>query len=204
MITAKKELRDVPISDLTPYERNPRKNDEAVKKVAASLEQFGLVKNSVVVDENMVLITGHTTTKAMQSLGWTTCPAVTQVFGLTEEEKVAYRIADNKLGELAEWDLELLAGELTSLDEVGFDAELTGFDISSFETIDRDVDGETSGASPWERMQGAAADGTMLIFGAISVRVTTEVYDQFFARCEAEPDLHGFVEGVLLDACRNP
>ena len=128
MITAKKELIDVPISDLTPYERNPRKNDEAVKKVAASLEQFGLVKNSVVVDEDMVLITGHTTLKAMQSLGWTACPAVTQVFGLTEEEKVAYRIADNRLGEEAEWDLDLLAGELASLDEVGFDMELTGFD----------------------------------------------------------------------------
>ena len=131
MITAKKELIDVPISDLIPYERNPRKNDKAVKKVAASLEQFGLVKNSVVVDEDMVLITGHTTLKAMQSLGWATCPAVTQVFGLTEEEKVAYRIADNKLGELAEWDLDLLAGELASLDEVGFDVELTGFDTGA-------------------------------------------------------------------------
>ena len=128
MISAKKELIDVPISDLTPYERNPRKNDEAVKKVAASLERFGLVKNSVVVDEDMVLITGHTTLKAMQSLGWATCPAVTQVFGLSEEEKVAYRIADNKLGELAEWDLDLLAGELASLDDADFDVSLTGFD----------------------------------------------------------------------------
>ncbi len=127
MITAKKELIDVPISDLTPYERNPRKNDEAVKKVAVSLEQFGLVKNSVVVDEDMVLITGHTTLKAMQSLGWKICPAVTQVFGLSEEEKVAYRIADNKLGELAEWDLDLLTGELASLEETGFDIDLTGF-----------------------------------------------------------------------------
>jgi len=130
-VTRKVEHRDVPISDLIPYERNPRKNDKAVKKVAASLERFGLVKNSVVVDEDMVLITGHTTLKAMQSLGWATCPAVTQVFGLTEEEKVAYRIADNKLGELAEWDLDLLAGELASLDEVGFDAELTGFDTDA-------------------------------------------------------------------------
>ncbi|NLZ31033.1 MAG: DNA modification methylase [Methanomicrobiales archaeon] len=125
------EHRDVPISDLIPYERNPRKNDDAVPKIAASLERFGLVKNSVVVDEDMVLITGHTTTKAMQSLGWATCPAVTQVFGLSEEEKVAYRIADNKLGELAEWDFDLLAGELASLDEVGFDAELTGFDTDA-------------------------------------------------------------------------
>ncbi len=130
-VTRKVEHRDVPISDLIPYERNPRKNDKAVKKVAASLERFGLVKNSVVVDEDMVLITGHTTLKAMQSLGWATCPAVTQVFGLTEEEKVAYRIADNKLGELAEWDLDLLAGELASLEEVGFDAELTGFDTDA-------------------------------------------------------------------------
>ena len=131
MITAKKELIDVPISDLTPYERNPRKNDKAVKKVAASLKQFGLVKNSVVVDEDMVLITGHTTLKAMQALKWATAPEVTQVFGLTEEEKKAYRIADNKLGELAEWDLDLLAGELASLDEVGFDVELTGFDTDA-------------------------------------------------------------------------
>ena len=127
MITAKKEHIDVPISNLIPYERNPRKNDKAVKKVAASLEQFGLVKNSVVVDEDMVLITGHTTLKAMQSLGWKTCPAVTQVFGLTEEEKVAYRIADNKLGELAEWDLDLLVGEMASLEGAGFDMDLTGF-----------------------------------------------------------------------------
>ena len=127
MITAKKELIDVPISDLTPYERNPRKNDEAVKKVAVSLEQFGLVKNSVVVDEDMVLITGHTTLKAMQSLGWKTCPAVTQVYGLTEEEKRAYRIADNKLGELAEWDLELLALEFEDLMDMEFDLSLTGF-----------------------------------------------------------------------------
>ena len=130
-VTRKVEHRDVPISDLIPYERNPRKNDKAVKKVAASLERFGLVKNSVVVDEDMVLITGHTTLKAMQSLGWTACPAVTQVYGLTEEEKRAYRIADNRLGEVAEWDLDLLAGELASLNEVGFDAELTGFDTDA-------------------------------------------------------------------------
>ena len=131
MITGKNELTDVPIGDLIPYERNPRKNDPAVPKIAASLERFGLVKNSVVVDEDMVLITGHTTLKAMRSLGWTACPAVTQVFGLTEEEKRAYRIADNKLGELAEWDLDLLAGELASLDEVGFDVELSGFDTDA-------------------------------------------------------------------------
>ena len=131
MTKSSKILTNVPLDDLKPYEDNPRKNDEAVPKVAASLKEYTYAKVSVLVDENMELLAGHTTLKAMLSLGWTTCPEVKQVFGWTEAEKRAYRIADNKLGELAEWDLELLAGELASLDEVGFDAELTGFDTDA-------------------------------------------------------------------------
>ena len=128
MITDKNELKNVPIADLIPYARNPRKNDPAVQRVAASLKEYGLVKNSIVVDEEMVLITGHTTMKAMQVLGWTEAPEVTQVFGLTEAQKKAYRIADNRLGELAEWDTDLLALEFDDLKELDFDTDLTGFD----------------------------------------------------------------------------
>ena len=73
-ITKKQELKNVDISKLVPYPNNPRKNDDAVETVAKSLTEYGLVKNSIVVDEDMVLITGHTTTKAMQSLGWTKAP----------------------------------------------------------------------------------------------------------------------------------
>ncbi len=128
MITEKRELKNVPIADLIPYARNPRKNDPAVQRVAASLKEYGLVKNSIVVDEEMVIITGHTTTKAMQALKWVTAPEVTQVFGLTEAQKKAYRIADNRLGELAEWDTDLLALEFDDLKELDFDTDLTGFD----------------------------------------------------------------------------
>jgi DNA modification methylase len=128
MITEKRELKNVPLADLIPYARNPRKNDPAVQRVAASLKEYGLVKNSIVVDEDMVLITGHTTLKAMQALKWATAPEVTQVFGLTEAQKKAYRIADNKLGELAAWDDELLALELDDLKVLDFDLDLTGFD----------------------------------------------------------------------------
>ena len=201
MITEKRELKNVPIADLIPYARNPRKNDPAVQRVAASLKEYGLVKNSIVVDEDMVLITGHTTMKAMQALGWTEAPEVTQVFGLTKAQKKAYRIADNKLGELATWDEELLALEFEDLKGLDFDVDLTGFDASPLDVISRSSDEERSGASPWERMQGEAADGTILTFGAICVRVTTEVYESFFARCEQEPDLKGYIEGVLLNAC---
>ncbi len=128
MITEKRELKNVPLADLIPYARNPRKNDPAVQRVAASLKEYGLVKNSIVVDEDMVLITGHTTMKAMQALKWATAPEVTQVFGLTEAQKKAYRIADNKLGELAAWDDELLALELDDLKVLDFDLDLIGFD----------------------------------------------------------------------------
>jgi len=128
MITEKRELKNVPIADLIPYARNPRKNDAAVQRIAASLKEYGLVKNSIVVDEDMVLITGHTTTKAMQALKWVTAPEVTQVFGLTKAQKKAYRIADNKLGELATWDEELLALEFEDLKGLDFDVDLTGFD----------------------------------------------------------------------------
>ena len=128
MITEKRELKNVPLADLIPYARNPRKNAPAVQQVAASLKEYGLVKNSIVVDEDMVLITGHTTTKAMQSLGWAAAPEVTQVFGLTEAQKKAYRIADNRLSELAEWDADLLALEFEDLKGLDFDTDLTGFD----------------------------------------------------------------------------
>ncbi len=128
MITEKRELKNVPLADLVPYARNPRKNDPAVQRVAASLKEYGLVKNSIVVDEDMVLLAGHTTLKAMQALKWATAPEVTQVFGLTEAQKKAYRIADNKLGELAAWDDELLALELDDLKVLDFDLDLTGFD----------------------------------------------------------------------------
>ena len=136
MITEKRELKNVPIADLIPYARNPRKNDPAVQRVAASLKEYGLVKNSIVVDEEMVIITGHTTTKAMQALKWVTAPEVTQVFGLTEAQKKAYRIADNKLGELATWDEELLALEFEDLKGLDFDVDLTGFDEVEIGKID--------------------------------------------------------------------
>jgi hypothetical protein len=135
MITEKRELKNVPLADLVPYARNPRKNDPAVQRVAASLKEYGLVKNSIVVDEDMVLITGHTTMKAMQALKWATAPEVTQVFGLTEAQKKAYRIADNKLGELAAWDDELLALEFDDLKELDFDVDLTGFDTKELAKI---------------------------------------------------------------------
>lgn len=140
MLTEKKELKDVPLDDLIPYARNPRKNDDAVLKIKESLREFGFVKNSVTVDENMQLITGHTTVKAMKSLGWSVCPEVTQVFGLTESEKKAYRIADNRLGEIASWDIDLLRMEFYDLSEDNYDINTLGFEDTVREEIMKSVE----------------------------------------------------------------
>lgn len=123
----KKELHHVKITSLKPYTKNPRKNDKAAETVAKSLKEYGLVKNSIVVDENMEVITGHTTIKAMQILGWLEVPEITQVSGLTDLQKKGYRIADNRTGEDAEWDDYLLTGELQGLGDL-----FTGFDPEEF------------------------------------------------------------------------
>jgi ParB-like chromosome segregation protein Spo0J len=114
------------IDKLTPYARNPRKNDAAVDKVAASLKEFGW-RQPIVVDSEGVIIAGHTRYKAARKLGMDKVP-VHVADNLTPAQIKAYRIADNKVGELAEWDMELLALEIEDLKDVDYDVGLTGFD----------------------------------------------------------------------------
>ena len=120
------KIRMVPIDSVIPYERNPRKNLGAVKKVAASLKEFGW-QQPIVVDSANVLIVGHTRLLAAKSLGQTEVP-VTVARELSADQVKAYRIADNRTGEEASWDHELLALEIRDLDLAGFSLELTAFD----------------------------------------------------------------------------
>ncbi|QEL20688.1 DNA modification methylase [Limnoglobus roseus] len=115
-----------PVRSLTPYDRNPRDNAAAVDAVAASIRAFGF-RVPVVCDEQMVVIAGHTRLKAAIKLGLTEVP-VHVAIGLTPEQAKAYRIADNKLGELADWDKELLPLELADLKAADCDLDLLGFD----------------------------------------------------------------------------
>jgi hypothetical protein len=114
------------IDDVRPYDRNPRLNDSAVDAVAASLAEFGF-RQPIVVDEDGVIIVGHTRWKAARKLGLAKVP-VHVATDLSAEQVRAYRIADNKTGELAEWDLEILPIELNELREGGFDMDLLAFD----------------------------------------------------------------------------
>ena len=108
------ELIKLKITEIKPYERNARKNDQAVDAVVKSIQQCSYVA-PIVLDENYTILAGHTRWKAMKKLGRTECECVIKD-GLTEEQKRKYRLLDNKTNELAEWDLNILAEELEGLD----------------------------------------------------------------------------------------
>lgn len=114
-----------PMADVRPYEGNPRLNDDAVDAVAKSIREFGF-RQPIVVDEQGVILVGHTRWKAAQQLGLARVPVHVAV-GLTPDQARAYRIADNATRDLSEWDLELLPIELTELQDAGFDLDLLGF-----------------------------------------------------------------------------
>jgi DNA modification methylase len=129
------ELRN--IAEIKPYPNNPRCNDQAVAAVAASIRAFGF-RQPIVVDENGVIIAGHTRYLAAIKLGLKQVP-VHVATGLTPAQVKAYRIADNKTAELASWDYDLLTKELADLQGMEFDLDLLGFPTDE---LNRLLDGE--------------------------------------------------------------
>jgi ParB-like chromosome segregation protein Spo0J len=117
----------VPIDTVVPYSRNPRKNEAAVAKVAASIREFGF-RQPIVVDRDLVVVAGHTRLLAARQLGLKRVP-VHVARELTPAQVKAYRLADNRTADEAEWDAELLKLELGDLKAGGFDLGLTGFDL---------------------------------------------------------------------------
>jgi DNA modification methylase len=115
-----------PVDRVIPYARNPRRNEAAVAKVAASIREFGF-RQPIVVDHAGVIIVGHTRLMAAQRLGLAAVP-VHVAEGLTPAQVKAYRLADNRTHEEAEWDTELLSLELGDLRDLDFDLGLTSFD----------------------------------------------------------------------------
>lgn len=114
------------LSEIKPYENNPRNNDNAVPAVVASICEFGF-KVPIVIDSDGVIVCGHTRYKAAQEIGLKTVPCVI-ADDLTPEQVKAFRLADNKVGELATWDFEKLELETAELETVelekfGFNAQ---------------------------------------------------------------------------------
>ena len=127
------QIQNVPITSVKPYEKNPRFNDDAVDAVAKSIKEFGW-QQPIVTDKDMTVICGHTRLKAAERLGLTEVPVII-ADNLTPEQVKAYRIADNKTGELAEWNYDLLPFEIKDLQDANFDLSLLGFDTDELDKL---------------------------------------------------------------------
>lgn len=121
------------VNDLVPYEKNPRKNDKAVKAVANSIKEFGF-KVPIIVDKNNVIVAGHTRLKAAIKLGLEEVPCII-ADDLTEDQIKAFRLADNKVGEIAVWDEEKL---LVELQDIQMDMSQFEFDINLGKDVEDD------------------------------------------------------------------
>ncbi len=115
----KVQIEYVDLNDIIPYPYNPRDNEKAIPAVAESIKAFGFLVPCV-IDENNVLVAGHTRTEASKLLGMSEVPCI-RAAGLTPEQINAFRLIDNKVSEQAEWNFELLAGEMQKLESLNLD-----------------------------------------------------------------------------------
>lgn len=125
------ELVTISLDKIKPYERNPRNNNKAVDAVMESIRQCTYVA-PIIVDENNIILAGHTRYKALKKLGKTEAEVIVKS-GLSDEQKRKYRLLDNKTNELAEWDFDMLAEELEDLDFEGFDF---GFSVLENDSVE--------------------------------------------------------------------
>lgn len=196
-----KAIKEVAISELKPYERNAKlHNDAQVEKIAKSIEEFGFLSPCLIDTEGNV-IAGHGRIMAAAKLGMKAVPCV-YIEGLTDAQRRAYILADNRLTELGEWDEEIVQQELAKLNDEGFDVELTGFTIDEPDTkLDEKVTEQVNLVEtlPESKIYVCAVSA----FGTSSekiVQITIPKADaeRFLARCdEVEP---GKVGRVLLGA----
>lgn len=128
--------------ELIPYVNNPRNNDQAVDAVASSIKNFGF-KVPIVIDSKNEIINGHTRLKAAKKLGIEEVPVIV-ADDLTEDQIKAFRIADNKVAELADWDEELLLAELDMIEmdmgQFNIDMSELDSDDSSEEVVEDEFD----------------------------------------------------------------
>lgn len=126
--------KTVPVAELIPYARNSRTHSpQQVDKIAASIREFGFL-SPIIVDGKSGIVAGHGRVMAAQKLGLATLPVI-EAAHLTEAQKRAYVIADNRLALDAGWDNDMLKIELQDLDAEGFDLSLTGFEVSELSAM---------------------------------------------------------------------
>ena len=127
------DIQILEIEKIKNYDKNPRINIDAVEKVKDSIKEFGF-RQPIVTDENMIILAGHTRFKASQELNLKKVP-VHIAKDLSEAQKKAYRIMDNKSNEFSEWDSGLLKSEMIELNDLDINMQLTGFELDEINKL---------------------------------------------------------------------
>jgi ParB-like chromosome segregation protein Spo0J len=186
------KVEQIKIEEILPYDQNPRDNSAAVEKVADSIKEFGW-QQPIVVDEEKIILAGHTRHLAALSMGLKEVPVLIAK-GLTEAQKKAYRIVDNKTSELAEWDKELLKSEFLALQELDFDLNLTGFDLDEIAKMsgedlmqfDEELD-EIDESLEFNDLDGANANHVKMLM----LYLDTDTEPKFKQMCVKIQEKHG-------------
>lgn len=156
-------IQTIAITDIHPYAKNPRRNDEAVKNVAASIREFGFLV-PLVIDQNREIVAGHTRYKAAKSLGMKEVPCVV-ADDLTEDQIRAFRLADNKVAEAAQWDMDLLPLELA---DIAMPMTDFGFEVISEENFSDNFTLDAGEKKPFQQISITVHDEqAKLILAAI-------------------------------------
>ena len=175
------------ISELNPYENNPRFNDEAVEYVANSIKQFGF-KVPIIIDSSNIIVAGHTRLKAAKQLGMDKVPCIV-ADDLTEEQIRAFRLVDNKVSELADWDYEKLEEELANINSI--DMNIFDFDMSEINDIVEHLDEDIVCDSELEKVSLSEK----FLFTPTSVLNTRCAYKKgLITRAEAKTDIEPYIK----------
>ena len=168
--------------DCIPYEDNPRLNDGAVDGVAMSIEKYGF-NIPIILDDDDIVVTGHTRLKAAKKLGMLKVPTI-KADHLTEDEIRAFRLADNRVAENATWDDDALARELTLLEASGFDLDITGFNREEIDCLTMEVNADCLDDLNQDDICGTIEDGKAHIVANKRVSISVGTYKLFVTKEE--------------------
>ncbi|EAQ8408576.1 nuclease [Escherichia coli] len=193
------KIEYLPVGKLLRYAKNSRTHsDEQVEQLVNSIREFGFT-NPVLIDEKNELIAGHGRLAAAEILEMDKVPAI-RLSNLSEKQKKAYRIADNKLALNAGWDMQLLAEEVKALMDDDFDIDLLGFNDAELDEMlsDEQPQEEDDNSSPVVQIKYLAIDKERIPATDMEIALLLDVYRQYH---DAHETHEGFVQ-YLANGCK--
>lgn len=200
--TKRMVIEYVDLNDIVPYAYNPRDNEKAIPAVAASIKAFGFLVPCV-IDDNNVLVAGHTRTEGAKLLGMLEVPCI-RAGHLTQEQLNAFRLIDNKVAEQAAWDFDLLAGEISKLGDAGIQWTDFGWTQESIDCLQDVVSADCLEAAETASTTGNAQDSTnrrspttaRVVIGEIVFFITAQQYRVW---ADGVRQLHDFNEVAIVN-----